>query len=129
MRHAAIRRGEHPSVGEVLSRGDVVHSLRHRGRLPLSMGGGLPGNVEGKPESDFRRDGFISRDPVCRLHLRLKEKGVRLEIVIKFGTSGWRGLIARDFTFDNVRLATQGIALYLKAELERAGSPIAGCDP
>jgi phosphoglucomutase len=33
--------------------------------------------------------------------------------VIKFGTSGWRGIIARDFTFDNVRLATQGIATYL----------------
>jgi alpha-D-glucose phosphate-specific phosphoglucomutase len=33
--------------------------------------------------------------------------------VIKFGTSGWRGIIARDFTFDNVRLATQGIADYL----------------
>jgi len=36
---------------------------------------------------------------------------------IKFGTSGWRGLIARDFTFDNVRLATQGIADYLTAEI------------
>lgn len=35
---------------------------------------------------------------------------------IKFGTSGWRGLIARDFTFENVRLATQGIADYLLAE-------------
>ena len=33
---------------------------------------------------------------------------------IQFGTSGWRGLIARDFTFDRVRLATQGIADYLK---------------
>lgn len=32
---------------------------------------------------------------------------------IKFGTSGWRGLIARDFTFDNVRLVTQAIAEYL----------------
>ena len=32
---------------------------------------------------------------------------------IKFGTSGWRGLIARDFTFDNVRIATQAIAQYL----------------
>jgi alpha-D-glucose phosphate-specific phosphoglucomutase len=32
---------------------------------------------------------------------------------IKFGTSGWREIIARDFTFDNVRLATQGIADYL----------------
>ena len=34
--------------------------------------------------------------------------------LIQFGTSGWRGLIARDFTFDRVRLATQGIADYLK---------------
>ncbi len=33
--------------------------------------------------------------------------------VIKFGTSGWRGIIARDFTFENVRLATQAIAEYL----------------
>ena len=33
---------------------------------------------------------------------------------IKFGTSGWRGLIAHDFTFDRVRIATQGIADYLK---------------
>lgn len=32
---------------------------------------------------------------------------------IKFGTSGWRGLIARDFTFDNVRLVSQAIADYL----------------
>ena len=35
---------------------------------------------------------------------------------IKFGTSGWRGLIARDFTFARVRLATQGIADYLKTQ-------------
>src|SRR5437667_3227252 len=36
--------------------------------------------------------------------------------MIKFGTSGWRGLIARDFTFHNVRLAAQGIADYLNAQ-------------
>jgi phosphoglucomutase len=36
--------------------------------------------------------------------------------MIKFGTSGWRGIIARDFTFDNVRLATQGIAEYLNSQ-------------
>lgn len=49
--------------------------------------------------------------------------------VIKFGTSGWRGLIARDFTFDNVRLATQGIAQYLKTELASSRSPIHGRKP
>ncbi|MCD6230412.1 MAG: phosphoglucomutase/phosphomannomutase family protein [Dehalococcoidia bacterium] len=34
---------------------------------------------------------------------------------IKFGTDGWRAIIAEDFTFDNVRLCAQGIADYLKA--------------
>jgi phosphomannomutase len=32
---------------------------------------------------------------------------------IKFGTDGWRGIIAEDFTFDNVRRASQGFASYL----------------
>src|ERR1041384_7864383 len=49
--------------------------------------------------------------------------------VIKFGTSGWRGLIARDFTFDNVRLATQGVADYLKQELKSKKSPLRGRKP
>src|SRR6266446_4096750 len=43
---------------------------------------------------------------------------------IKFGTSGWRGLIARDFTFDNVRLATQGIADVLNSEIRNPKSEI-----
>src|SRR2546430_2036307 len=34
---------------------------------------------------------------------------------IKFGTSGWRGLIADDFTFANVRLAVTAIAGHLTA--------------
>jgi phosphomannomutase len=29
---------------------------------------------------------------------------------IKFGTSGWRGIIAEDFTFPNVRIAAAAIA-------------------
>ena len=33
--------------------------------------------------------------------------------VIKFGTDGWRGVIAQDFTFDNVRACAQGVADYL----------------
>ena len=38
------------------------------------------------------------------------------ESVIHFGTSGWRGIIAEDFTFPNVRLAAAGIANYLLAD-------------
>jgi phosphomannomutase len=34
--------------------------------------------------------------------------------VISFGTDGWRGIIADDFTFDNVRLCAQSIATYLR---------------
>ena len=33
---------------------------------------------------------------------------------IKFGTDGWRGIIAQDFTFDNVRACAQAVADYLK---------------
>jgi phosphoglucomutase len=35
---------------------------------------------------------------------------------IKFGTSGWRGILAEDFTFPNARLVCQAIADYLKGE-------------
>ncbi|HVC48313.1 MAG TPA: phosphoglucomutase/phosphomannomutase family protein [Terracidiphilus sp.] len=34
---------------------------------------------------------------------------------IKFGTDGWRGVIADDFTFSNVRIAAQAIAAYVHA--------------
>ncbi len=40
---------------------------------------------------------------------------------IKFGTSGWRGLIADDFTFANVRLAVRAIAGHVKS---RAKNPV-----
>ena len=40
---------------------------------------------------------------------------------IRFGTDGWRGLIAEDFTFANVGRCAQGLADYLKA-IGRAGA-------
>ncbi|MBI5555042.1 MAG: phosphoglucomutase/phosphomannomutase family protein, partial [Elusimicrobia bacterium] len=40
---------------------------------------------------------------------------------IKFGTDGWRGIIARDFTFHNVRLVTQSICDYLKTQSAVSG--------
>ena len=38
--------------------------------------------------------------------------------VIKFGTDGWRGIIADDFTVQNVRYVAQGIANYLRRRPE-----------
>ncbi|HAE60013.1 MAG TPA: phosphomannomutase, partial [Anaerolineae bacterium] len=32
---------------------------------------------------------------------------------IKFGTDGWRGVIAEEYTFDNVRRCAQGYASYM----------------
>jgi alpha-D-glucose phosphate-specific phosphoglucomutase len=41
---------------------------------------------------------------------------------IKFGTDGWRGVIAQDFTFDNVRTVSHAIARYVtRAEKTVAG--------
>ena len=40
--------------------------------------------------------------------------------VIKFGTDGWRGVIASDFTFENVRTAATAIASYLHAHANSA---------
>jgi alpha-D-glucose phosphate-specific phosphoglucomutase len=36
------------------------------------------------------------------------------QTVIRFGTDGWRAIIAEDFTFDNVRICAQGVADYLE---------------
>jgi alpha-D-glucose phosphate-specific phosphoglucomutase len=38
------------------------------------------------------------------------------ETTIKFGTDGWRGEIANDYTFANVRRCAQGFASYLQAK-------------
>jgi phosphomannomutase len=52
-----------------------------------------------------------------------------MPVPIQFGTSGWRGLIARDFTFDNVRVAACGVSQWWRAELDRPGSPVHGRKP
>ena len=48
---------------------------------------------------------------------------------IKFGTAGWRALIAKEFTFENVRFAAQGLAEYLKSEIANPNSPLHGRKP
>ncbi|MGI6413294.1 MAG: phosphoglucomutase/phosphomannomutase family protein [Syntrophomonadaceae bacterium] len=42
--------------------------------------------------------------------------------MIKFGTDGWRAVIAREFTFDNCQIVAQGIASYVTSQnLKRKG--------
>lgn len=47
---------------------------------------------------------------------------------IKFGTDGWRGIIAEDFTFDNVRLCGQAVANYLRDSGTAGGGLVIGYD-
>ena len=47
---------------------------------------------------------------------------------IHFGTDGWRGVIARDFTFANVALCAQGVASYLRREGTAARGIVVGYD-
>ena len=47
---------------------------------------------------------------------------------IRFGTDGWRGLIADDFTFANVAQCSQGLANYLKARGTEGQGVVVGYD-
>jgi len=48
---------------------------------------------------------------------------------IKFGTSGWRAVMAEEFTFANVRRAVGGIARYVAAQKPQGARVIIGRDP
>jgi alpha-D-glucose phosphate-specific phosphoglucomutase len=48
---------------------------------------------------------------------------------IKFGTSGWRAVMAEEFTFANVRRAVTGIARYVASPKASSARVIVGRDP
>ncbi len=50
------------------------------------------------------------------------------EVAIKFGTDGWRGVIAEDYTFANVRRCAQGFASYILAKGWAGESIVIGHD-
>lgn len=45
-----------------------------------------------------------------------------MNIKIKFGTDGWRGIIARDFTFENLRRVAYGVVKFLKPARKSANA-------
>ena len=47
---------------------------------------------------------------------------------IKFGTDGWRGVIAEDFTFANVQRVAEAIAQYVREESDPAKGLVVGYD-
>jgi alpha-D-glucose phosphate-specific phosphoglucomutase len=48
---------------------------------------------------------------------------------IKFGTSGWRAVMAEEFTFANVQRAVTGIARYVGSQKPKGARVIVGRDP
>jgi alpha-D-glucose phosphate-specific phosphoglucomutase len=48
---------------------------------------------------------------------------------IKFGTSGWRAVMAEEFTFINVRRAVNGIGRYVRSQKSTGARVIVGRDP
>lgn len=51
-----------------------------------------------------------------------------MAVLIKFGTDGWRAVMAREFTFDNVALVAQAIANYLKQQGDAQRGVVIGYD-
>ncbi len=50
------------------------------------------------------------------------------DTVIRFGTDGWRGVIAEDYTFTNVRRCAQGFARYLLDQGDTRRGVVVGYD-
>ena len=54
--------------------------------------------------------------------------GIIMASVIRFGTDGWRALIAEDFTFANVARCAQGVVDYLKETGKDSRGLVVGYD-
>lgn len=58
--------------------------------------------------------------------MKIKDKLTIMTSPIRFGTDGWRALIARDYTFDNVQILSVALAAYLlKHQPEKAKNGVA----
>lgn len=51
-----------------------------------------------------------------------------MSVSIKFGTDGWRAVMAREFTFDNVAVVAQAIANYVKSQGHAERGVVIGYD-
>src|SRR5690554_4758695 len=79
------------------------------------------------PVYSHRENVFLTVKQETRSKKRIihygKPKSERMKYMIKFGTGGWRAVIAEDFTFSNVRRVAKGVADYLR-EIGQAHKPV-----
>lgn len=90
--------------GTVVERGAVVRGCILGDNCVVRAG------AEVQPGSVVGADGIIAS-----VVAKLPTRGDIQRASIKFGTDGWRGIIADDFTVDNVRLVTQAICNWIAA--------------
>src|SRR5438477_832439 len=57
-----------------------------------------------------------------------RQGGTGMPSAIKFGTDGWRAIIAEDYTFANVRTCAQAFAEHLQANGQAARGVVVGYD-
>jgi len=57
-----------------------------------------------------------------------RDKSGKAAAEIKFGTDGWRGVIAEDFTYENVRKVAHAIARYVVRAEKPGGGVVVGFD-
>lgn len=76
-----------------------------------------------QPGSVVGADGIIAS-----VVARLPTRGDIQRAQIKFGTDGWRGIIADDFTVDNVRLVTQAVCDWIKGDGVPGSGLVVGYD-
>jgi len=79
-----------------------------------------PKHLAERPSGLQRASFALPPSSLCTMPERVEYPSMtvsaKINSPIKFGTSGWRGLIADDFTFANVRLAVTAIAEHTNAE-------------
>ena len=76
MRYACRRRRSPADVGEVLSRGDALHPIRHRGDFPLPVGRGLQRYAGDQRPAYLRLHDFVHRHLARWLYICRQEEGI-----------------------------------------------------
>lgn len=103
--------------GTVVEAGAVVRGCILGDNCVVRAGASVqPGSVVGA-------DGIIAS-----VVAKLPTRGDIQRAAIKFGTDGWRGIIADDFTVDNVRLVTQAVCDWVKTGSVPGSGIVVGYD-
>jgi phosphomannomutase/ADP-glucose pyrophosphorylase len=103
--------------GTVIEAGAVVRGCILGDNCVVRAGATVqPGSVVGA-------DGIIAS-----VVAKLPTRGDIQRAAIKFGTDGWRGVIADDFTVDNVRLVTQAMCEWVKSGATPGRGIVVGYD-